>query len=123
MKLGFVSLPFVGHLNPMAALARKMRSRGHEIVFIGIPDIEATIRAAGLTFIPFAENEFPVGSLDHYLAPISRLHGLAAVQKTNLHLTPDLAKAAFEHLVWSKNSNGLRRHNLRFPLFSSNRFR
>jgi hypothetical protein len=26
-------------------------------------------------------------------------------------------------LVWSKNSNGLRRHNLRFPRFSSNRFR
>jgi MGT family glycosyltransferase len=82
----------------MAALARKMRSRGHEVVFIGIPDIESTIRAAGLTFIPYCENEFPVGSLNHYLAPISKLHGLAAVQQTNLHLTPDLAKAAFEHL-------------------------
>ena len=98
MKLGFVSLPFTGHLNPMATLARKMRTRGHEVVFIGIPDIELTIRAAGLTFIPYCENEFPVGSLDKYLAPISRLHGLAAVQNTNLHLTPGLAKAAFEHL-------------------------
>src|SRR5215469_10180901 len=98
MKLAFVSLPFVGHLNPMAALARRMRSRGHEVVFIGIPDIESAIRSAGLTFVPYCENEFPVGSLDHYLAPISRMHGLAAVQKTNLRLTPDLAKAAFEHL-------------------------
>jgi zeaxanthin glucosyltransferase len=98
MKLGFVSLPFTGHLNPMTTLARKMRSRGHEVVFIGIPDIEATVRAAGLTFIPYCENEFPVGSLDKYLAPISRLHGLAAVQNTNQYLTPDLAKAAFEHL-------------------------
>jgi hypothetical protein len=98
MKLGFVSLPFTGHLNPMAALARKMRTRDHEVVFIGIPDIEPTIRAAGLTFVPYCENEFPVGSLDKYLEPISRLHGLAAVQSTNLHLTPGLAKAAFEHL-------------------------
>ena len=98
MKLAFVSLPFVGHLNPMTALARKMQSRGHEVVFVGIPDIEPAIRAAGLTFMPYCENEFPVGSLDHYLAPISRLHGLAAVQNTNLHLTPDLAKVAFEHL-------------------------
>src|SRR5262249_31619687 len=65
---------------------------------IGIPDIESTIRAAGLTFIAYCENEFPVGSLDKYLAPISKLHGLAAVRNTNLHLTPDLAKAAFEHL-------------------------
>ena len=98
MKLGFVSLPFTGHLNAMAALARKMRSRGHEVVFIGIPDIEPTIRAAGLAFMPYCENEFPVGSLDKYLAPISKLHGLSAVQNTNLHLTPTLAKAAFEHL-------------------------
>ncbi|MBV8437628.1 MAG: glycosyl transferase, partial [Silvibacterium sp.] len=98
MKIGFVSLPFTGHLNPMAALARKVRTRGHEVVFIGIPDIEPTIRAAGLTFIPYCENEFPAGSLDQYLAPISRLQGLAAVQNTNLHLTPGLAKAAFEHL-------------------------
>ena len=98
MKLAFVSLPFVGHLNPMIALARKMRRRGHEVVFLGIPDIEPAIRAADLTFIPYCENEFPVGSLDNYLAPISKLHGLAAVQNTNLHLTPGLAKAAFEHL-------------------------
>jgi hypothetical protein len=28
-----------------------------------------------------------------------------------------------EEVVWSKNSNGLRWHNLRFPRFSSNRFR
>jgi MGT family glycosyltransferase len=82
----------------MAALARKMLTRGHTVVFIGIPDIGDTIRSAGLTFAPYCEKEFPVGSLDKYLAPISRLHGLAAVQSTNLHLTPGLAKAAFEHL-------------------------
>jgi zeaxanthin glucosyltransferase len=39
MKIGFVSLPFTGHLNPMATLARKMQTRGYEVVFIGIPDI------------------------------------------------------------------------------------
>ena len=98
MKLGFVSLPFTGHLNPMATLARKMRTRGHEAVFVGIPDIEPAIRSAGLAFVPYCENEFPVGSLDKFLASTSKLHGLAAVQSANLHLTPGLAKAAFEHL-------------------------
>ena len=98
MKLGFVSLPFTGHLNPMATLARKMLTRGHEVVFIGIPDVEPTIRSAGLAFVPYCENEFPAGSLDNFLASTSKLHGLAAVQNTNLHLTPGLAKAAFEHL-------------------------
>jgi MGT family glycosyltransferase len=98
MKVGFVSLPFIGHLNPMVALARKVETRGHKVIFIGIPDIEPTIRAANLDFIPYCDKEFPLGSLDRYLAPISRLHGWAAVENTNLHLTPGLAKAAFEHL-------------------------
>ena len=38
MKIGFISMPLAGHLNPMIALARKLQSRGHEIVFIGVPD-------------------------------------------------------------------------------------
>jgi zeaxanthin glucosyltransferase len=98
MKIAFISLPFTGHLNPMTTLARKMLTRGHEVVFIGIPDIASAIRSAGLTFVPYCENEFPAGSLNKYLAAISKLHGLAAVQSTNLHLTPNLARAAFEHL-------------------------
>ena len=48
MKIGFVSLPASGHLNPMTALARKMQARGHEVVFIGVPETEAAIRAANL---------------------------------------------------------------------------
>jgi len=43
----------------MAALARKLQSRGHEVVFIGVPDIERVVRAADLDFAPFCENEFP----------------------------------------------------------------
>jgi UDP:flavonoid glycosyltransferase YjiC (YdhE family) len=38
MRLGFISMPVAGHLNPMTALARRLKSRGHEIVFIGVPD-------------------------------------------------------------------------------------
>ena len=40
MKIGFVSLPASGHLNPMTALARKMQARGHEVVFIGVPELK-----------------------------------------------------------------------------------
>jgi zeaxanthin glucosyltransferase len=51
-KIGFLSLPLTGHLNPMTALARKMQSRGNEVVFIGVPDIEPVARAANLEFTP-----------------------------------------------------------------------
>ena len=40
MKIGFVSMPIVGHLNPMTTLARRLQSRGHKVVFIGLPDVE-----------------------------------------------------------------------------------
>ncbi|HXM27082.1 MAG TPA: hypothetical protein VN957_13760, partial [Chthoniobacterales bacterium] len=53
MKIGFLSQPLTGHLNPMTALARKLQSRGHEIVFIGVPDIEPMVREADLDFVPF----------------------------------------------------------------------
>jgi UDP:flavonoid glycosyltransferase YjiC (YdhE family) len=43
MKIGFLSLPLTGHLNPMTALARKLQSRGREVVFIGVPDIEPVV--------------------------------------------------------------------------------
>jgi len=63
MKLGFVSMPVTGHLNPMTALARKLQSRGNEVEFIGLPDVEPVVRAANLNFVPFCEKEYPVGSV------------------------------------------------------------
>ena len=33
MKLGFVTMPVTGHLNPMTALARKLQSRGRGCVY------------------------------------------------------------------------------------------
>jgi zeaxanthin glucosyltransferase len=39
----------------MTALARKLQSRGHDVVFIGVPDIEPVVRAANLDFAPFCE--------------------------------------------------------------------
>jgi hypothetical protein len=76
MKIGFVSLPVVGHLNPMTALARRFQSRGHEVVFIGVPDVEPFARGAGLKFVPYCENEYPAGSIARLYAPVSQLHGL-----------------------------------------------
>lgn len=51
MKFRFVSLPLVGHLNPMTALARNLQFRGNEVVFFGVPDVEPIVRAANLNFV------------------------------------------------------------------------
>jgi zeaxanthin glucosyltransferase len=98
MKIGFVSLPASGHLNPMTALARKMQARGNEVVFIGFPETEAAIRAANLEFVPFCEREFPTGSIGKALGGVAKLHGLEVVQYTCREVVPGLLEAAFEHL-------------------------
>src|SRR5260221_12647568 len=82
----------------MTALARKLQSRGHEIVFIGVPDIEPVVRAADLDFVSFCESEYPPGSVAKRLDGLAKLHGLDVVRYTVRELTPGLIKAAFEHL-------------------------
>ena len=82
----------------MAALARKLASRGHEVAFIGIPDIEPVVRAADLDFVPFCENEFPPGSVAKRWGAVANLEGLDVVRYTALELTPPLVRAALEHL-------------------------
>jgi zeaxanthin glucosyltransferase len=98
MKIGFLSLPLTGHLNPMTALARKIQSRGHEVVFIGVPDIESVVRAADLEFVPFCESEYPLGTVAKTWSAVANLHGLDVIRYTTRKLTPGLVKAALEHL-------------------------
>jgi zeaxanthin glucosyltransferase len=98
MKIGFVSLPASGHLNPMTALARKIQARGNEVVFIGFAETEATIRAANLRFVPFCESEYPRGSVAKALGGVAKLQGLDVVRNTCRDVVPGLLQAALEHL-------------------------
>lgn len=98
MKIGFVSMPLAGHLNPMTALARRVQSRGHEVVFIGVPDDEPFARAAGLNFVPFYENEYPTGSIAKLYSPVSKLHGLEVGRWSLREVHCDLFSAASKHL-------------------------
>jgi zeaxanthin glucosyltransferase len=98
MKIGFISLPVVGHLNPMTALARRVQSRGHEAVFIGVPDVEPFARAAGLKFVPYCENEYPAGSVAKLYAPVSSLYGLEVTRWSIREGLTGLFTAASKHL-------------------------
>jgi MGT family glycosyltransferase len=98
MKLGFLSMPLAGHLNPMTALARKLQSRGHKIVFIGIPDAEPIVRAAGLNFVPFCEKEYPAGAVSNGYANLTKLSGLEVVEYSLREMHPQRCRATLEHL-------------------------
>jgi zeaxanthin glucosyltransferase len=98
MKIGFVSMPRVGHVNPLTTLARRLQSRGHEVTFIGIPDVEPFARAAGLNFVAFCESEYPADSIAKLLRPVSKLHGLEAARWSIRERNVDLFNAASKHL-------------------------
>jgi zeaxanthin glucosyltransferase len=98
MKIGFVSIPLTGHLNPMTALARKLKARGHEVVFIGFPDIAPVVRAAGLDFVPCGEKEFPEGSIGKLYGQVSTLSGLEVIRWTIRETSKEFFKVATEHL-------------------------
>jgi hypothetical protein len=80
MKVAFVVPPISGHLNPMTTLARELQSRDHDVVIISLPDGEASVRAAGLTFLPCAAKEFPAGSLKERFRKRSKLKGEEALR-------------------------------------------
>ena len=97
MKIGFLSLPITGHLNPMTALARKLQSRGPEVVFLGVPDVEPIARAANLTFAPFCEEQYPAGSMAEVYAPVAKLRG-EEVMRVHGEITPPFLQAVLENL-------------------------
>ena len=91
-------MPFSGHLNPMTALARKLQSRGNEVVFFGVPDVEPFARAAGLDFVPYGEAEFPVGSIDRFYGSVATMRGFEVVRHTCMDLNPHLTRVTFDYL-------------------------
>jgi zeaxanthin glucosyltransferase len=98
MRIGFVSFPVSGHLNPMTALARRLQARGNEVVFIGVPDDGATVRAAGLNFLPYCEKEYPLGSVPKAWAGVAKLYGLDPIGYAASELASGFLRSALQHL-------------------------
>lgn len=107
MKIGFVSMPLSGHLNPMTALARRLQSRGNEVVFFGVPDVEPFARAAGLDFVSYGEREYPVGSIAKVYSSVATLHGFEVVRHSYMDLNPDLTRVTFDYLAEKLATTGV----------------
>src|SRR5215468_12653572 len=98
MRVAFLSVPVPGHLNPMTALARKYRARGHEVVFLSLPDVAPFVQAAQLPFVPCSEDTYPQGSLGKYLPQLSRLCGVEALSYTVNEMMKGYTESLFQSL-------------------------
>jgi len=107
MRIGFVSLPVSGHLNPTTAVARKLQSRGNEVVFIGVPDAEPSVRAANLHFVPFCEKQYPAGSIAKACSSVAKLHGEDVISHWLREVSTGLFQAGLEHLPKKLEETGV----------------
>src|SRR5260370_28592809 len=98
MKIGFLSMPLTGHLHPMTALGHKMRARGHEVTFFGLPDAARIIHSAGLDFVPFGEEEDPVGTTPAMYAHLAMLKGEDVVRYSFQKMHPQRVRITLEQL-------------------------
>jgi zeaxanthin glucosyltransferase len=80
MRIAFLGVRVPGHLNPMTTLARRLKARGHDVVFISVLDTEPYVRAAQLPFMPYCEKEFPLGSVRQKTDQLGKLQGQAALE-------------------------------------------
>ena len=62
-RIGILSFSSPGHFYPLTALGRQLQSRGHEVVYFQVADLEQPIRTAGLRFREIGREDFPPGSL------------------------------------------------------------
>jgi zeaxanthin glucosyltransferase len=107
MRIGFLSLPVPGHLNPMTALARKLQSRGHDVVFMSLADVAPFAEAAGLPFVPVSETAYPVGSLGKLVRRLSELSGEEALHFTVNVMMKGHTASLFESLPDSLSNAGV----------------
>jgi zeaxanthin glucosyltransferase len=97
MKIAFVAICAQGHLNSTTPLARKLKARGHDVVFISLPDAEPFAKAADLPFIPYCGDEYPPGALRAILDELGKLQGEEAFKFTFQALAQAL-QVSLKHL-------------------------
>src|SRR5260221_4060004 len=102
----------------MTTFARKLKARGHDVVFIADLDTEPAVRAAQLPFISYCGKELPVGSIRQTADQLSKLQGQAAlefaIRSVASHLEPSfrnlprtLLEARVDALVLDQVDYGL----------------
>jgi zeaxanthin glucosyltransferase len=79
-RVGILSYSSPGHYYPLTALGRRLQSRGHEVVYLQVADLERPIRAAGLQFRQIGREDFPLGALRARDEELGQLKGLTAMR-------------------------------------------
>jgi zeaxanthin glucosyltransferase len=106
MKVAFLTFPVPGHAYPMSSLARRLKSRGHDVVVIGTPDAAPVFHTAELPFVPYCEKEYPAGSDRERYNQLSKLRGQEALEFTHRTIA-EILQAEFDRLPKALRETGV----------------
>lgn len=90
--IGFFSLPWLGHIHPMAGLAGQLSSRGHRVTFFHLPEFADLCSRPGCHFEAYGQGLFEAGTFAHLNQQLSLLEGEAAISAA-LSITGLLSQA------------------------------
>jgi MGT family glycosyltransferase len=80
--IGFLSLPYPGHLYPSTALGAHLKSRGHHVTFFTAADAEAFVTSLGFDCVVLARKQFPVGYTRQVTDELGKLRGRRGLKFT-----------------------------------------
>lgn len=73
---GLLCPPYLGHLNPMLALAEELRRRGHVTTYFGLAEAAPVVEASGARAVSLGATFFPPGSLSRLKHNMASPRGL-----------------------------------------------
>ncbi|AXC14765.1 Zeaxanthin glucosyl transferase [Acidisarcina polymorpha] len=86
-------LPLYSHVSVLLSVARQMHLLGHEVIVLGLCDLQARVtQEEGMLFFPMCEEEYPPGSIASIFAPLRSMSGQAGTE-FSIDLLSDLCKA------------------------------
>jgi zeaxanthin glucosyltransferase len=81
MRIAFYMLPLHSHVSVLLSVARQMRRLGHEVVILGVCDLQGrAAREEGMAFEPMCKDEYPPGSIESVFEPLRSMSGLAGTE-------------------------------------------
>jgi zeaxanthin glucosyltransferase len=107
LKIGLISLPLSGHLNPFLAVARALKARGHHPVYFGVLDCAPVAQAADIDFLPYGQDEFPLGAVSKTWGPVAKMHGMEIAEYHLDKINVKLLSAALKSLPQAIERSGV----------------
>ncbi len=104
-RLGAFCFPGTGHLNPLAALARRLEQRGHSVVIFGIADVESRVRAAGIDFCLIGKSDYPLGTLQRLDQRLGEMTGIEVLRFTMERISNTARMVLRDGLEAVRNAN------------------